>query len=247
MHSNGNTLLWVLVIIVLLMFVPGFRHWAVSAFNFDGQQTVEATARNSEEEQKSKTKAHKAEQNGNENTDPVKARKNDMLWGAYVSSLTRVYASFAVMRDSINNDVDYITYAAQVAVMNKCLADFKGNSPDPHLFTDADYFSISSIINDRIRKMAMSCNATLKLWQYRNIRHDSDGLDGYSKQYPYVDDAFNAIALVYPSVESSKIPPSSPNDGWRYSLDGVMTTVLHETSRQLEFVLNEFSKFIGDS
>ena len=169
-----------------------------------------------------------------------------MLWGAYLSSITRIYATFSVMRDSINNGVDFITYSAQVTVMNKSLADFYSNSPNPRLFTDADYLSMSSIINDRIRKTAATCNAALKLWQYRNIRYNADGLDEYSKQYPYVDDVFNAMALVYPSVESSKIPPSSPNDGWRYSLESVMTTMLHETSRQLEFVLNEYNKFIGE-
>ena len=246
MQSNGNLLLWTLSIVALLMFVPGARHWVASAFKFDGQQTVEASARNAEKEQKSEPGTHQTEQSGNENADPAKSRKNDILWGAYLSSLTRIYATFSVMRDSINNGVDFITYSAQVTLLNKSLADFTSNSPDPHLFSDADYYSISSIINDRIRKMAMSCNATLKLWQYRNIRYNSDGLDEYSKHYPYVDDVFNASALVYPSVESAKIPPSSPNDGWRYSLEDVMATVLHETSRQLEFVLNEYNNFIGE-
>lgn len=247
MQSNGHPLLWSLIIIIALLLVfPGSRHWVVSAFRFDGQQTAEASARNAEKEQKSESGTHQTEQSGNENADPAKSRKNDMLWGAYLSSLTRIYATFSVMRDSINNGVDFITYSAQVTLLNKSLADFNSNSPDPRLFNDADYFSISSIINDRIRKTAAACNSALKLWQYRNIRYNADALDEYSKQYPYVDDAFNAIAMVYPSVESSKIPPSSPNDGWRYSLESVMTTVLHETSRQLEFVLNEYNKFIGE-
>lgn len=246
MQSNGNLLLWALVIIVLLMFVPGVRHWAVSAFRFDGQQAVESTTRSAEMGQKSEVRVHQAGPSGNDNADLVKTRKNDMLWGAYLSSITRIYATFSVMRDSINNGVDFITYSAQVTLMNKYLAEFNSNSPDPHLFTDADYRAISSIINDRIRNTAAACNSALKLWQYKNIRYNADALDEYSKQYPYVDDAFNAIAMVYPSVESSKLPPSSPNDGWRYSLEGVMTTVFHETSRQLEFVLNEYNKFIGE-
>lgn len=246
MQSNGNTLLWALAIIVLLMFVPEFRHWAVSAFNVDGQQTAEASARNAKKEQKAETGTHQTERSGNEDADPVKSRKNDMLWGAYISSIPRVCAAFTIINDGINNGVDFTTYSAQVAVMNKTLSDFKSNTPDPRLFTDADYLSTSSIVNDRIRKAAMACNAANKVWQYKIIRDNSDSLDEYSKQYPYIDEVYNSIAQVYPSIESAIIRPSSPSEGRRYSMEGILAIVMHETSGGINVVLNDLNKLIGN-
>lgn len=93
---------------------------------------------------------------------------------------------------------------------------------------------------------ATACNAAHMLWRYKIIRDNSDGLDEYSKQFPYIDEVYNSIAQVYPSVESAIISPSFPNEGWRYSIDNALAIVMHETSGVINVVLNDFNKLIGN-
>lgn len=239
------------VVVIAFIFNSEFRQ---KCLNMIGEKNSSYTlgsasklqAARSQPDIKEGTQTHKTEQGGNENADPTKSRKNDMLWGAYLSSLPRIYGAFTVINDGISSSVDFTTYSAQVVVLNNSLADFKDNSPDPRLFTDADYLSISSIVNDRIYKAAMACNAAHKVWNYKIIRDNSDSLDEYSKQYPYIDEVYNSIAQVYPSIESAIIPPSFPSEGRRYSMEGILAIVMHETSGGINVVLNDFNKLIGN-
>lgn len=238
-------------IVIAFIFNSDFRQ---TCLNMIGEKNSSSTSGSPSKPQAARSrpdinegaKTHTVEQGGNENANSTKSRKNDMLWGVYLSSLPRIYGAFTVINDGINNEVNFITYSAQLVVLNKSLADFKDSSPDPRLFTDADYLSISSIVNDRIHKTAMACNAAHKVWQYKITRDNSDSLDEYSKKYPYIDEVYNSIAQVYPSIESAIIHPSSPSEGRRYSIDNALAIVMHETSGVINVVLNDFNKLIGN-